>query len=82
MENKSGSLFSLGLLPDLHQVSDWRLKRGWISTKLGEFVPHFKHFNLISLCEDWLSRAPDLSGGLSARVTAVTACTTVGRMLV
>jgi hypothetical protein len=66
VENKSGSLFSLGLLPDLHQVSDWRLKRGWIGTKLGEFVPHFEHFNLISLCEDWLSRAPDLSGGLSA----------------
>jgi hypothetical protein len=53
------------LLPYLHQVSDWRLERGWIGTKLGKFVSHFKHFNLVDLYKDWLNRAPDLSGGLS-----------------
>lgn len=45
-------------------------------------VPHFEHFNLVSLCEDWLRRAPDLNSSLSGRVTAVTVCTTFGRMSV
>jgi hypothetical protein len=68
------------LLPNLHQVR--RLKRDWIGTKLGEFVPHFDHFNLISLCENRLRRALDLSSSFSARVTAVTAYATFGRMSV
>lgn len=68
------------LLLDLYQVIDWSFKCGRTSTKLGEFFSHLEHFNLIKLCEDWLSRALDLSRCLSARVTAVSACATFGRM--
>ena len=61
------------------QVSDWRLKRDWICAKLGEFVLHLEYFDLVNWFENWLSRALDLIGILSVRVTTVSAQSSFGR---
>ena len=61
------------------QAGGWRLKRGWIGTKLGELVPHLEYFDLSSWFEDWLSLAPDLRVGLSVRAAAVSAQSSFGR---
>lgn len=53
-----------------------------LAPNLGDFVPHFEHINLISLCEDWINRAPDLSGDLSTRVIVVSGNAAFGKMLV
>jgi hypothetical protein len=53
-----------------------------LAPNLGDFVPHFEDFNLISLCEDWFNRAPDLSGDLSTRVIVVSGNEAFGKMLV
>ncbi len=58
---RSAACSTWELLPDIHQVSDWRLKRGWIGTKFGELVPHFEHFNLVSLYEDLIRPDQDYS---------------------
>jgi hypothetical protein len=46
------------------QASDWRLKCGWIGTKLGELFPHLEYFDLFSWFENCLSRAPYWKGFL------------------
>ena len=61
------------------QASDWRLKRVWICAKLGELILHLEYFDLVSWFEDRLSRASDLIGVLSVRVTAVSAQSSFGR---
>ena len=47
------------------QAGDWRLKCGWIGTKIGEIVPHLDYFDLFSWLKDWLSGALDLKRVLS-----------------
>ena len=67
------------LQTDLLQASDWRLKCAWICAKLGKLVLHLEYFDLVSWFEDWFSRASDLIGVLSVRVTAVSAQSSFGR---
>ena len=70
------------LQTDLLQVNDWRLKRAWICAKLGELVIYLDYFDLVGWFEDWLSRASDLRGVSSVRMTVVSAQNSFGRCLV
>jgi hypothetical protein len=53
------------------QAVDWRIKRAWIGTKLGELDLHLEYFDLVSWFGCWFSEASDLRGVLSVRVAAV-----------
>ena len=65
--------------PVIFQAGDWRIKRGWIGTKVGELVPHLEYFDLLSWFEDWLSRALDFRVVLSVQVTTVLEKSSFGR---
>jgi hypothetical protein len=82
VEKKVCGFSALVALTQSSSSQDWKVKRAWINTKLGEFVPHLVNFNLASFGGDWLSRASDLGMVSSARVTVVSACTIHGRMSV
>ena len=67
---------------DSVQAGDWRLKRAWIDPKLGELVPYFEYFGLVSWFENWVSGASDLRVVLSALTAAVSEQSSFGRRTV
>lgn len=54
-------------------------KRAWIDPKLGELVPYFEYFDLVSSFEDWVSGASDLRVVLSALTAAILEQSSFGR---
>jgi hypothetical protein len=42
------------------QAIVWRLKGAWIGSKLGELVPYFDYFDLVTQFEIWVSGGSDL----------------------
>jgi hypothetical protein len=42
------------------QAGVWRLKRAWIGSKLGELVPYFEYFDLVTQFGIWVSGGLDL----------------------
>jgi hypothetical protein len=55
------------------QAVDWRLRRAWIDSKLGELLPYFDYLNLVSWFEIWVSGASDLRAVLSVQIATVLA---------
>ena len=64
------------------QAGDRRLKRDWIGNNLGELVPYFEYFDLVSWFMVWLRGASDLRAVLSVRTATVSAQSSFGRRTV